>query len=136
MSGRFKKKEKEEDGEPDYPKLNASQLQEITELYIKFGKKRDRLLKYWNAINVDSEGRMTTICDFSDWYAKSDENKKKYEAYQPIKGIWYTGHGFHTTMPYFWCQAWLSTWEEWIRRQADRGDRQALELISKEVFHR
>lgn len=133
---RFKKKEREDDGEVDCPKLNSSHLKEITELYIRFGKNREAILKHWNAINVDKDGRMTTICDFSDWYNKNDENKKKYEAYQPLKGIFYTGHGHHTVMPYFWCQEWLSTWTEWISHEADRGDQQALSLMAKKVFHR
>ena len=129
--GRLTKNKKEEGDEPSYPKLNAKQLQEITELYIKFDKNRNRILKHWEAVKLDADGHISAICDFTDWYNKNDQNKKVYEAYQPLKGIWYTGHGFHTVMPFSWCNEWLTTWDNWIREEANRGDVQAQSLMSK-----
>lgn len=128
--GRFTKAKKEE-GEAEYPKLNVKHLQEITELYIKFNKKRNLILKYWEAVKLDSDGNISAICDFTDWYNKSDHNKSKYETFQPLKGIFYTGHGFHTFSPFSWCNEWLTTWDNWIREEANRGDVQAQSLMSK-----
>lgn len=132
--GRFTKAKKEE-GEVEYPKLNKSQLQEITELYIRFGSV-NRILKHWNAVNLDSEGNITGVCDFTDYYAKSDENKKKYEDFQPLKGIKYMGLGYVTYMPYQWASEWISTWSAWLAKEADRGDVQALSLMKKTDIHK
>lgn len=132
--GRFKK-EKKEEGEPEYPKLNARQLVEITELYIRF-KTINRILKHWNAVNLDEDGNITAVCDFTEYYNRNDENKKKYEAFEPLKGIKYLGQGFVTMMPYSWCSEWLSTWSAWLAREADRGDVQALSLMKKGDIHR
>lgn len=134
MAGRFTAKRKEDDGEPTYPRLNAKQLGEISELFVKY-KSINRILKHWNAVNLDSEGNITGICDFVDWYGKSDENKKKYENYEPLKGIKYMGMGFVTFQPYSWCSEWISSWTLWIQREAERGDRQALSFMKKGDIH-
>lgn len=131
--GRFTKKTKEE-GEPSYPKLNAKQLQEVSELFVKYGNV-NRILRHWNAVNLDDKGEITGICDFTDYYAKSDENKKKYENFEPVKGIRYMGLGFVTFQPYAWCSEWISTWREWVKREAERGDLQALSFMKKEDIH-
>lgn len=130
--GRFTKTKKEE-GEFDYPKLNNAQLKEITELYIRF-KSINRILRHWSAVNLDTEGNIVAVCDFTDYYAKNDENKKKYEDFQPIKGIKYMGLGYVTYMPYQWASEWLATWSVWITKEADRGDLQALSLVNNKKF--
>lgn len=132
--GRFTKPKKEE-GEIDYPKLNKAQLQEITELYIRFGS-INRILKHWSAVNLDSEGNIVAVCDFTDYYAKNDENKKKYENFEPLKGIRYMGLGYVTYMPYNWATEWISTWSAWLAKEADRGDVQALSLMRKMDIHK
>lgn len=128
--GRFTKTKKEE-GEFDYPKLNKVQLNQITELYIRLGS-INRVLKHWNAVNLDEDGRISGVCDFSDYYARNDQNKKKYEDFQPLVGIKYMGLGYVTYIPFQWCNEWISSWGEWIRKEAGRGDIQALSLMKKD----
>ena len=130
--GRFTKAKKEE-GEVEYPKLNKVQLQEITELYIRFGS-INRILKHWNAVNLDEEGKIVSVCDFTEWYSRSDHNQDTYSKFEAIKGVKYMGQGFFTYMPFSWCSEWLATWSAWIVREAERGDIQALSLMSKKKF--
>lgn len=131
--GRFTKKEKK-DEESVYPKLTLKQYQEISELYARYGSV-NRILKHWNAVNLDEKGNVSSICDHTDWYNKDDHNKKIYEAFEPLKGIRYMGQGFFTFMPYPLCSDWIAKWSVWIVGQAEKGDVQALSFMKKGDIH-
>ena len=125
-----KKKKGDRRDEPQYPKLTAVQLKEISELIVKYGGV-NQVLKYWQAVRLDEAGNVIAICDYTDWYAKSDENQAKYEKYQPLSGIKYIGIGMYTMSPYSWCKEWISSWSVWIQHEAMRGDIQAQALMRK-----
>ena len=133
--GRFTKKKEEEGGEPQYPVLKASHLKEITELYIKFGKDKNRVMQYWQAVALDADGNVSHIPEYTSWYNKSDHNKEQYQKFEPLKGIHYMGDGFVTLVPYNWCKEWMATWEAWLVGEAGRGDIQALSLMAKKDIH-
>lgn len=132
--GRFTKQKKEEE-ESIYPKLTTKHYQEISELYVKF-KSPNRILKHWNAVQLDKDGMICAVTNFEEWYKRSDSNMKKYEIFEPLKGIRYVGQGFYTFMPYNICREWLADWSVWIVAQAEKGDIQALSFMKKEDVHR
>lgn len=133
--GRFKKTKTEEGEESVYPKLTKSQYQEISDLYVRFGK-INLILKHWNAVKLDEDGKVVAVCDHTDWYNKSDQNKKEYEEFEPLKGIRYMGQGFYTFMPFNLCNDWISKWAVWVVGQAEKGDIQALSFMKKGDIHR
>ena len=106
-----KKNKNEESEELQIPKLTRAHFLEITELFKKYGG-REGLLMYWGAIRRNDQGHLV-ICDYSE---QSLYAEAKYEKFEPLKGIFYTGHGFYTTMPYNWCSEWLRQWEWWAEQ--------------------
>lgn len=131
--GRFTKKKETDGVEATYPKLNLKQLQEISELYVRYGS-INRILREWGAVKLDTEGNIVAICDYTEHYNQSEYNKEQYENLEPLKGVKYLGQGYVTMTPYNWCSEWLATWAQWITKEAERGDIQALSFSPNKKF--
>lgn len=121
MSKRNGQNEKEE---LQIPKLATEHFLQICQLYKQYGGELG-LLKYWGAVKVDEKGNIA-VCNYE---GQSEYAFAKYEKFQPLKGIYYTGHGYYTTMPYVWCTEWLQKWHWWVGGNKDRPEVKAL-LVS------
>lgn len=124
-----KYKKEEEKVECDTPKLKMEHLHEITVL-LRLHKTFNKLLHFWGAVSLDENGNITAI---RNYHETSEFSWNKYEVFEPLKGIKYTGQGAVCYTPYNWCTDWLEKWTQWIRIRAEEGDKEAVALCSTHI---
>lgn len=119
-----KKKDEEEEIVDNTPKLTIAHLEEITMLYKRY-QNLNLILKHWGAVVLNKNNEITAV---KTYFEQSEFSYSKYEKFEPLKGIFYVGHGTLCFIPYNWCSDWLTKWNEYIRIKAENGNADAIEI--------
>lgn len=128
---RKNKKTEEEKELNDIPKLTVAHYEEITKLVTRLGGVH-QVLAYWGAVSLDEKGFISGI----KYYPSEKQNEfttSKYEKFEPLKGIFYTGRGFFTAIPYNWCTEWIRQWEWYVSQNRHREDIKPLFVKNKSL---